>query len=284
MPLSTETATARRLPRHSPRRTSCAASQGRWPFTSTRWSTSPTARTCATPFIGKGRQSLLGPLPADRSPEEAWEDAVHPDDRDSVEFASQRLERDEPAEVEYRLVGHDGRTRWVWDRMRPRRTPDGRLLADGIVADISERKAAAEALEAAQRELHHIAFHDALTGRPNRVAFQEALSAAVDRCPGERCAVGVLFVDVDNFKLVNDSFGHSAGDELLCAIADRLRSATRTGDVVARQGGDEFLILADLEPARGDVLTHARKAAEVVAKKIRRTLRTLPGRCVRQRD
>src|SRR5215211_1894303 len=166
MPLSTETATARRLPRHSPRRTSCAASQGRWPFTSTRWSTSPTARTCATPFIGKGRQSLLGPLPADRSPEEAWEDAVHPDDRDSVEFASQRLERDEPAEVEYRLVGYDGRTRWVWDRMRPRRTPDGRLLVDGIVADISERKAAAEALEAAQRELHHIAFHDALTGLP----------------------------------------------------------------------------------------------------------------------
>jgi diguanylate cyclase (GGDEF)-like protein/PAS domain S-box-containing protein len=226
-------------------------------------------------FIGEGLESILGPLPSDRTPEEAWEDAVHPDDREAYEAASALLEQDEPAEVEYRLVGYDGRVRWVWDRMRPRRTPDGRLLVDGIVADVTERRKAAEELREAQAQLHHIAFHDALTGLPNRVAFQERLEEALARCPQGNCAAAVLFIDLDNFKLVNDSFGHAAGDELLCAVAGRLHHATRAADVVARQGGDEFLVLlADIEPPVGsDDTESARAAADVVARKIRRTLR-----------
>jgi len=226
-------------------------------------------------FIGEGLESLVGPLPADRTPEEAWEEAVHPDDREAYEAAASQLAEDKPAEVEYRLVGYDGRTRWVWDRMRPRRTSDGRLLVDGIVADVTERRKASDALEQARRELHHIAFHDSLTSLPNRAAFQEKLDAAISRCPAQSCSVGVLFVDLDNFKLINDSFGHAAGDELLCAIAGRLQGATRAGDIVARQAGDEFLMLvADIKPP--DVPEdpeYARKAAEVVAKKIRQTLR-----------
>jgi diguanylate cyclase (GGDEF)-like protein len=229
-----------------------------------------------TTFIGEGLESLLGPLPNDRTPEEAWEDAVHPDEREAYEAVSEALERGEPVEIEYRLVGYDGRTRWVWDRMRPRRTKDGRLLVDGIVADVTERRKAADELQEAQRQLQHIAFHDPLTGLPNRVAFQERLDEAIGRCPGDRCAIAVLFVDLDNFKLVNDSFGHAAGDELLRAVAGRLERATRAADVVARQSGDEFLVLlADIEPT-GDLgdTEYARKAADVVAHKIRRTLRT----------
>ena len=222
-------------------------------------------------FIGAGLESLLGPLPTDRTPEEAWEDAVHPEDRAGYDATYEAIERGEACEVEYRLNGYDGRTRWVWDRMHPRRTEDGRLLVDGIVVEITERKHATEALAAAQRQLQHIAYHDPLTGLPNRVAFQERLQAALDESP----ALAVLFVDLDDFKLINDSFGHQAGDELLAAVAARLRRATRAEEVVARHGGDEFLLLVPgTEGPDGEIdLEGARYAAEAVARRIRRALR-----------
>jgi diguanylate cyclase (GGDEF)-like protein len=226
-------------------------------------------------FIGEGLESLLGPLPTDRDPEQAWEDAVHPDDRVSYDSVWVALQAGEPVEIEYRLVGYDGRVRWVWDRMRPRRTEDGRLLVEGIVADVTERRKAADELEEAQRLLEHIAFHDALTGLPNRVSFQDQLDDAIARCFDRGCAAAVLFIDLDNFKLINDSFGHAAGDELLRAVAGRLQRATRAADVVARQGGDEFLVLlADIEATSDPAeVEFARTAADTVARKIRRTLR-----------
>jgi diguanylate cyclase (GGDEF)-like protein len=222
-------------------------------------------------FIGAGLESLLGPLPTDRTPEEAWEDAVHPDDRAGYDACYEAIERGEACEIEYRLNGYDGRTRWVWDRMHPRRTDDGRVLVDGIVVEITERKHAAEALAAARRQLEHIAYHDPLTGLPNRVAFQERLAEAIQESP----ALAVLFVDLDDFKLINDSFGHQAGDELLAAVAARLRRATRAEEIVARHGGDEFLLLVPgPEGTDGGIdVDGARFAAEAVARRIRRALR-----------
>jgi len=217
-------------------------------------------------FIGAGVTSLVCPIPEGVDEEQAWEAAVHPDDRPNYEEFCEALKHGEPRELEYRLVGFDGVTRWVWERARPR-MEDGRRLVDGIVADVTDRRRSADELVAAQARLAHLAYHDALTDLPNRLLFQEHLEQAIARARRGNQAVAVLFVDLDDFKLVNDSHGHTTGDELLRVVADRLRDAVRATDVVARLGGDEFLVLvADID------LEGAAEAAERVAANIRAAL------------
>ena len=102
--------------------------------------------------------------------------------------------------------------------------------------DVTERRAA-------ERQVAHLAYHDRLTGLPNRTLLEEHLAMAVALASRQEESLALLFLDLDNFKLVNDSFGHTAGDELLREVAGRLREVTRASDVLARQGGDEFLLL-----------------------------------------
>lgn len=110
--------------------------------------------------------------------------------------------------------------------------------------DITERSQAEE-------KLRHYALHDTLTNLPNRVEFMNHLRQAVERADGNAYAkFAVLFLDLDRFKVINDSLGHAIGDKLLIAIAERLKSCVRPGDVVARLGGDEFVNL--IEPQRRD--------------------------------
>jgi diguanylate cyclase (GGDEF)-like protein/PAS domain S-box-containing protein len=215
-----------------------------------------------------GLETLIGPVPDGMSSEEAYEAAVHPDDRELYDGATEGLWHRKSVEVEYRLIDASGEVRWVLDRMRPEREQeDGSLRVGGVVADISERKRVeAEAME----KLAHAALHDSLTGLANRASFLEHLDLGLKRAERNEKGVGVLFIDLDNFKLVNDSFGHAAGDELLKAVGARLQSAVRGMDVVARQGGDEFLIL--LTDVKTDS-TASTSPTEVVASKVRSILR-----------
>jgi diguanylate cyclase (GGDEF)-like protein/PAS domain S-box-containing protein len=123
-------------------------------------------------------------------------------------------------------------------------------VASGV--DVTERRRA-------EQQIAYLAYHDSLTGLPNRALLQEHLELALARARRHGHAVALLYLDLDDFKLVNDSLGHSAGDDVLCHVAMRLSDRCRDMDLLARQGGDEFLVLlSDLEQ---DAVTAARQAA-----------------------
>ncbi|HRA50851.1 EAL domain-containing protein [Actinotalea sp.] len=132
----------------------------------------------------------------------------------------------------------------------------------GVVIDVTAQRQAAAALA-------HSATHDALTGLPNRVLFGDRLGVALERAAREGASVAVLFCDVDRFKVVNDSLGHAAGDELLRVVAERLTRVVRPGDTVARLGGDEFAVLATAVP---DVAA-AQSAGERICAVLREPMR-----------
>ena len=145
------------------------------------------------------------------------------------------LVRDE----ELRIVFDDGTFHDEIVNASPVRDARGAVVgAVGAAVDISERKAAEE-------RVRHLALHDPLTGLPNRRFFQGRLEEALTRSRSEQARVAVMLLDLDNFKEVNDSLGHSSGDALLCEIAQRLVQLARSSDCCARLGGDEFAFLAE---------------------------------------
>jgi diguanylate cyclase (GGDEF)-like protein/PAS domain S-box-containing protein len=123
-----------------------------------------------------------------------------------------------------------------------------------VLADALERHRADEALR-------HRVLHDSLTGLPNRLSFVDSLRDALRRSTASGSPVGILFLDLDHFKLINDSIGHHAGDELLQAVAPRLRAHLRPGDLVARFGGDEFGVLVDRLSDEDEALAIADRVA-----------------------
>jgi diguanylate cyclase (GGDEF)-like protein len=168
---------------------------------------------------------------------------VHPEDRARVETESEAFLRGEGGDLaDYRMVRPDGRVVGIRDRAFAHRDLDGRVIWEhGILFDVTE-------LKEAEERIAYLAFHDALTGLANRALFEESLGLAIGRAQRGDLGVAVLFLDLDNFKDVNDTLGHQAGDELLADLAGRLQTCTRDSDMVARQGGDEFLmLLGDLE-------------------------------------
>lgn len=191
---------------------------------------------------------------------------IHPDDRKLVERdVDTAVAGHEPFELDYRILTATGEVRWVHERGRAIFAADGSVLyLDGAIFDTTERKRLEE-------QLQHLAYHDPLTGLPNRAMFRDHVELAVARAERHGGEVAVLFIDLDEFKLVNDSFGHSIGDGLLIDVATRLRNVARGTDVVARQGGDEFMILI-AGPAHPSRSWSATAAASALADRIRDTL------------
>jgi diguanylate cyclase (GGDEF)-like protein/PAS domain S-box-containing protein len=185
---------------------------------------------------------------------------VHPEDyAGMVSLFRDALARRAPYAIEYRIIHADGSVRWVQGHGRGSFDADGKVThIDGLFFDVTERRLSEE-------RLAHLALHDPLTDLPNRALFQEHLTVAIANARRSGGGGAVLFIDLDDFKLVNDSFGHAVGDELLVLVARRLRESCRAGDVVARQGGDEFLVL--VQGSVGD--TEPAAAAQTVAANLR---------------
>lgn len=219
----------------------------------------------STIFVSPQIKELLGITPEEYIEDpDLWYKHLHPDDRErALGEILVSVEEATPLTHEYRLIARDGRV--VWFRDSSVRVPgdgEGPDFIHGVMLDITEQKAAEE-------KITYLAYHDKLTGLPNRVMFEELLGIALARARRHDSAVAVLSVDLDNFKLVNDSLGHEVGDQILGHLAERLGEATRETDLVARQGGDEFLLLlADLERDKESPVPESADGALLVAESI----------------
>lgn len=182
-----------------------------------------------------------------------WMECIHPDDRERMRRQQEDLFEQGQITNISRWITKDGRTIWGETRVLLYRDDTGKpLLIRGVTTDITERKSLED-------QLAYEALHDPLTSLPNRVLFRDRLIHALNRSRRMNTPIAVLFIDLDNFKAVNDTLGHAAGDELLLSVSERLRDCLRDTDTPARFGGDEFaVLLEDTEHAQSATLVAER--------------------------
>ncbi|MDQ3856170.1 MAG: EAL domain-containing protein, partial [Chloroflexota bacterium] len=189
-----------------------------------------------------------------------WDDKLHPDDRDRVRRDIQQVLRSGGRvwTSEHRFRRKDGTYAHFINRGYVIRNQQGKSVRMmGSMLDITERKQL-------ESQLAHQAYHDPLTDLPNRTLFMSRLQRALQRSLESGKPIAVLFFDLDRFKVVNDSLGHEVGDQLLVAVAGRLRSALRPIDTVARMGGDEFTVLLEDVAGPADVAAVAERIAQAL--------------------
>lgn len=188
-------------------------------------------------WITEAFSSITGLDPREVVAQEGWASLVHPEDRPLFQRRLTLLLEGRADVSEYRIITRDGTTRVLRDHARPEQDASGRVVRIfGAAQDVTERKRAEEALQ-------HLALYDALTDLPNRTLLNDRLRQAVLTARREQKPLALLLIDLDYFKNVNDSLGHSTGDRLLQQVAQRFRGSFRASDTVGRLGGDEFAVV-----------------------------------------
>ncbi len=212
-----------------------------------------------SPYLSHGFRKLFSLNPHEEIRPNEYLCRIHPDHlQPYLESLAESRANRTVWKIDFRLVDEDGSERWIAVVATPEAHEDGSLIWHGHVQDISDRKAA-------EAKISHLAYYDALTNLPNRTLFQRHLEKTLASTARSRGRGAVLFLDIDNFKLLNDTHGHDKGDELLKEVANRLTSIVRCSDTVSRFGGDEFVILLDQIGATDD---EAIQNASFVANKI----------------
>jgi len=218
----------------------------------------------STLYVSPQVEQLLGYAPHEWMGDSGlWLRILHPEDRARAAAENQRHnETGESFALDYRIYRKDGRLAWIHDEARMIRDERGvPTFSVGMMIDVTDMKRGDE-------KVAFLTYHDELTGLPSRAMFEELLELSIVRARHHEASVAVICVDIDDFRLVNDSLGRLAGDEVLNVVAGRLREAARETDLVARRSGDTFLLLlADLE-REGDDVELAVARAETVAQRI----------------
>jgi diguanylate cyclase (GGDEF)-like protein/PAS domain S-box-containing protein len=202
-------------------------------------------------IVGRTREELM---------RLSYDDITHPDDTATITpLIAELLQHGTGFVTEKRYVRPGGSLVWVRNSVSAARDQQGDIAGMvAVVEDITERKEAAD-------RLRHLAYHDALTGLANRTQLNDRLAQALTRAAHEGRSFAVLALDLDRFKVVNDTLGHDAGDLLLSEIANRMRGAVRSTDTVARIGGDELVVIqTDVEQPAG-ATELSRRLTEILA-------------------
>ena len=170
---------------------------------------------------------------------------IHPDDRAKVKNTFKEIYRDKTDyEVEYRIILADGSTRYLLLRTGVEKNfLDIITEITGTLLDITDQKLSELQLLEQKSELAYMAYHDDLTGLPNRILFEEILCRAIDKAAAQKQQLGVMLIDIDKFKKINDTYGHHVGDAFIQEFGSRLQSSLRRHDTVSRLAGDEFAIV-----------------------------------------
>ncbi|HEY9644025.1 MAG TPA: EAL domain-containing protein [Coleofasciculaceae cyanobacterium] len=192
-------------------------------------------------FYVNHRWCAIAGLTAEESVGQGWMTGLHPEDRDRITTEwYESVQEKRSFRLEYRFQQSDGTVVWVFGQTVAERDSDGQITGYvGTITDITE-------LKQAQELIIYNALYDPLTDLPNRTLLVERLQLAINRARRvETYRYAVLFLDLDRFKVINDSLGHLVGDQILKSIAQKLKTYLRAADLVARLGGDEFVILLE---------------------------------------
>ena len=225
-------------------------------------------------YISPGIKRQLGYEPAQFTQDaEFWTNNIHPDDRPRVFADLESLFDNERHTHEYRFLHADGSYRWMHDELAVIPDKDGNPLEIiGSWLDVTTRKEAEfalaernEQLEDSKRKFEYLALYDQLTGLGNRNLFLEQLEHLISAAEGKSAEIGLLAMDLDGFKDVNDRLGHAAGDAVLREIGARLSQERELDDQNYRIGGDEFAVVLEL---RGESLDRALAEAEKIARRL----------------